>query len=176
MRQVRERGLHAGRAILDQVEAQVPQRQAGAVELAPELGAPLHELIHRLALAPQEGEAPLALDRGEGPHDAEEGEAGEMIDEPKDARYDEAVAWFTKAYEAWQLNEFLYNIAQSYRLSGNCKKAYEYYHLAHEGTKLPELLRNGVQIDGHRHRAARRSSPCRQRWCRPAVISEFTGS
>src|SRR6476660_9597129 len=41
--------------------------------------------------------------------------------------FDEAVGWFTKAYEAWAQPEFLYNIAQSYRLGGNCKQALFFY-------------------------------------------------
>src|SRR5437016_3731876 len=41
--------------------------------------------------------------------------------------FDEAVVWFTKAYEAWAQPEFLYNIAQSYRLGGNCKQALFFY-------------------------------------------------
>jgi tetratricopeptide (TPR) repeat protein len=42
-------------------------------------------------------------------------------------RFDEAVAHFTKAYEAWPRPEFLYNIAQSYRLASNCKQALHFY-------------------------------------------------
>lgn len=42
-------------------------------------------------------------------------------------QFDEAVAHFTKAYEAWQRPEFLYNIAQSYRLARNCKQALHFY-------------------------------------------------
>jgi hypothetical protein len=42
-------------------------------------------------------------------------------------RFDEAVGHFTKAYEAWPQPEFLYNIAQSYRLAGNCKQALHFY-------------------------------------------------
>src|SRR5689334_21971491 len=42
-------------------------------------------------------------------------------------RYDEAAEWFTKAYESWPQPEFLYNIAQSYRLGGNCKQALHFY-------------------------------------------------
>ncbi len=42
-------------------------------------------------------------------------------------RFDEAIEWFTKAYEAWPLAEFLYNIAQSYRQLGNCKQALFFY-------------------------------------------------
>lgn len=38
-------------------------------------------------------------------------------------RFDEAIGWFTKAYEAWPVPDFLYNIAQSYRQAGNCKQA-----------------------------------------------------
>jgi tetratricopeptide repeat protein len=38
-------------------------------------------------------------------------------------RFDEAVGWFTKAYETWSLPDFLYNIAQSYRQASNCKQA-----------------------------------------------------
>lgn len=42
-------------------------------------------------------------------------------------RFEEAIEWFTKAYEAWPLAEFLYNIAQSYRQLGNCKQALFFY-------------------------------------------------
>jgi hypothetical protein len=42
-------------------------------------------------------------------------------------RFDEAVEHFTKAYEAWPQPEFLYNIAQSYRLAGNCKQSLHFY-------------------------------------------------
>jgi hypothetical protein len=38
-------------------------------------------------------------------------------------KFDEAITWFTKAYEAWPVPDFLYNIAQSYRLAGNCRQA-----------------------------------------------------
>ena len=42
-------------------------------------------------------------------------------------KYDEAAAKFILAYEAWPVTEFLYNIAQSYRLAGNCKDALYFY-------------------------------------------------
>ena len=42
-------------------------------------------------------------------------------------RFDEAVALFSQAYEAWPHPDFLYNIAQSYRLAKNCKQALPYY-------------------------------------------------
>jgi hypothetical protein len=42
-------------------------------------------------------------------------------------RYAEAAELFAKAYEEWQQPEFLYNIAQSYRLGGNCKQALHFY-------------------------------------------------
>lgn len=42
-------------------------------------------------------------------------------------RFDEAADQFSKAYEAWPQPEFLYNIAQSYRLGGNCKQALHFY-------------------------------------------------
>jgi tetratricopeptide (TPR) repeat protein len=42
-------------------------------------------------------------------------------------QFDEAIVHFTKAYEAWQQPEFLYNIAQSYRLARNCKQALHFY-------------------------------------------------
>ena len=38
-------------------------------------------------------------------------------------KFDEAISWFTKAYEVWPAPDFLYNIAQSYRLAGNCNQA-----------------------------------------------------
>ena len=38
-------------------------------------------------------------------------------------KFEEAITWFTKAYETWAVPDFLYNIAQSYRLGGNCKQA-----------------------------------------------------
>ena len=42
-------------------------------------------------------------------------------------RFDEAADLFSKAYQAWPQPEFLYNIAQSYRLGGNCKQALHFY-------------------------------------------------
>ena len=42
-------------------------------------------------------------------------------------RFDEAVELFSKAYESWPQPEFLYNIAQSYRLAKNCKPALHFY-------------------------------------------------
>ncbi|HWO25545.1 MAG TPA: hypothetical protein VNO30_42690 [Kofleriaceae bacterium] len=41
--------------------------------------------------------------------------------------FDEAADLFSKAYQAWPQPEFLYNIAQSYRLGGNCKQALHFY-------------------------------------------------
>src|SRR5215510_10394025 len=41
--------------------------------------------------------------------------------------FDEAANLFSKAYEAWPQPEFLYNIAQSYRLGLNCKQALHFY-------------------------------------------------
>jgi hypothetical protein len=38
-------------------------------------------------------------------------------------KFEEAIGWFTRAYEAWPVPDFLYNIAQSYRLAGNCPQA-----------------------------------------------------
>jgi hypothetical protein len=43
-------------------------------------------------------------------------------------KYDEAAKKFTEAYEAWPDTEFLYNIAQSYRLAGNCTEALYFYN------------------------------------------------
>lgn len=42
-------------------------------------------------------------------------------------RFDEAAGLFSKAYEAWPQPDFLYNIAQSYRLERNCKRALHFY-------------------------------------------------
>lgn len=57
------------------------------------------------------------------------------------ARFDEAVEEFTKAYEAWPQPAFLYNIAQAYRLAGNCKQALYFYKrfraLKDQDTKHP---------------------------------------
>jgi len=41
--------------------------------------------------------------------------------------FEEAADLFSKAYEAWPQPEFLYNIAQSYRLGLNCKQALHFY-------------------------------------------------
>lgn len=41
--------------------------------------------------------------------------------------FGEAADLFSKAYEAWPQPEFLYNIAQSYRLGLNCKQALHFY-------------------------------------------------
>jgi len=42
-------------------------------------------------------------------------------------KYEEAAKKFMEAYEAWPVTEFLYNIAQAYRLGGNCKEALYFY-------------------------------------------------
>lgn len=42
-------------------------------------------------------------------------------------RFDEAVTLFSKAYEAYPHPDFLYNIAQSYRLAKNCQQALYFY-------------------------------------------------
>jgi tetratricopeptide (TPR) repeat protein len=42
-------------------------------------------------------------------------------------KYEEAAKKFIEAYEAWPVAEFLYNIAQSYRLASNCKEALYFY-------------------------------------------------
>jgi len=42
-------------------------------------------------------------------------------------RFDAAADLFSKAYEAWPQLDFLYNIAQSYRAGGNCKRALHFY-------------------------------------------------
>jgi len=41
--------------------------------------------------------------------------------------FDEAADLFSKAYQAWPQPEFLYNIAQAYRLGLNCKQALHFY-------------------------------------------------
>jgi len=59
-------------------------------------------------------------------------------------RFDEAVGWFTKAYETWPLPDFLYNIAQSYRQASNCKQAlfaYKRYLSLKEDDKDAPLTR-----------------------------------
>lgn len=42
-------------------------------------------------------------------------------------RYDQAITAYSKAHALTDAAGFLYNIAQSYRLAGNCRKAIEYY-------------------------------------------------
>jgi hypothetical protein len=42
-------------------------------------------------------------------------------------KYDEAAKKFIEAYEAWPDTEFLYNIAQAYRLAENCGEALYFY-------------------------------------------------
>ncbi len=42
-------------------------------------------------------------------------------------RYDDAVALWTRSYEASHLPALLFNIAQAYRLHGDCSKAVEHY-------------------------------------------------
>lgn len=42
-------------------------------------------------------------------------------------KYEEAAQKFIEAYEAWPVTEFLYNVAQSYRLGGKCKEALYFY-------------------------------------------------
>lgn len=66
-------------------------------------------------------------------------------------RFDEAVDHFTKAYEAWSQPEFLYNIAQSYRLGGNCKQAVYFYKrfrsLKEKDTTAPLSEKKSKEID-----------------------------
>ena len=55
-------------------------------------------------------------------------------------RFDEAVTWFTKAYETWNAPEFLYNIAQAHRQAGHCKEAlyfYQRYRSLKDASKAP---------------------------------------
>jgi tetratricopeptide (TPR) repeat protein len=42
-------------------------------------------------------------------------------------QFDKAIELFTKAYEEWPEPAFLFNIAQAYRQSGNCKQALFFY-------------------------------------------------
>jgi hypothetical protein len=67
-------------------------------------------------------------------------------------RYAEAAEWFTKAYEAWPQPEFLYNIAQSYRLGGNCKQALHFYKrfksLKEKDKEQPLSKKKAKEIDG----------------------------
>src|SRR5262245_15722060 len=66
-------------------------------------------------------------------------------------RDDEAAEDFTKAYEAWQRPEFLYNIAQAYRLGGNCVKALPFYKrfktLKEKDTKDPISAKKREEVD-----------------------------
>jgi hypothetical protein len=66
-------------------------------------------------------------------------------------RFDEAVEHFTKAYEAWPQAEFLYNIAQSYRLGGNCKQAVYFYKrfrsLKEKDTAAPISPKKREEVD-----------------------------
>lgn len=66
-------------------------------------------------------------------------------------RFDEAVDHFTKAYEAWPQAEFLYNIAQSYRLGGNCKQATYFYKrfrsLKEKDTAAPLSAKKRDEVD-----------------------------
>lgn len=67
------------------------------------------------------------------------------------AKFDEAAAHFTKAYEALPLNDFLYNIAQSYRLGGNCKQALHMYKrfksLKAQDTAAPMSAQKAAEVD-----------------------------
>jgi hypothetical protein len=67
-------------------------------------------------------------------------------------RYEDAAGWFIKAYEAWPLPEFLYNIAQSYRLGGNCKQALHFYKrfksLKERDAESPLSAKKRTEIDG----------------------------
>ena len=38
-------------------------------------------------------------------------------------KFDEAIDWYTKAYEAWPNPDFLYNVAQAARQAGHCSQA-----------------------------------------------------
>lgn len=59
--------------------------------------------------------------------------------------FEEAIGWYSKAYETWPAPDFLYNIAQSYRLAGNCNQAlfaYKLYLSLKEGDKNSPLTRD----------------------------------
>jgi hypothetical protein len=66
-------------------------------------------------------------------------------------RFDEAVEHFTKAYETWPQPEFLYNIAQSYRLARNCKQALHFYKrfrsLKDADTKSPLSAKKREEVE-----------------------------
>jgi hypothetical protein len=66
-------------------------------------------------------------------------------------RFDEAVTLFSKAYEAWQQPEFLYNIAQSHRLAKNCKPALHFYKrflsIMDQNTATPLSQKKRDEID-----------------------------
>lgn len=66
-------------------------------------------------------------------------------------RFDESVDHFTKAYEAWPQPEFLYNIAQAYRLGGNCKQAVYFYKrfrsLKERDTEAPLSPQKKAEVD-----------------------------
>lgn len=66
-------------------------------------------------------------------------------------RYDEAADAFMKAYESWQRPEFLYNVAQAYRLGGNCGKALHFYKrfktLKEKDTKAPLSAKKREEVD-----------------------------
>jgi hypothetical protein len=43
-------------------------------------------------------------------------------------KFDEAIGWYTKAYEAWPNPDFLYNVAQAHRQAGHCSQALYLYN------------------------------------------------
>jgi len=65
--------------------------------------------------------------------------------------FDEAAELFEKAYEAWPQPEFLYNIAQSYRLGVHCKKALHFYKrfrsLMDQGTGTPLSSKKREEVE-----------------------------
>ena len=77
--------------------------------------------------------------------------------------FDDAADQFSKAYEAWPQPEFLYNIAQSYRLGLHCKQALHFYKrfrsLKDQDTAAPTFLDwavsgNSTPSDAHRAAAS----------------------
>jgi hypothetical protein len=66
-------------------------------------------------------------------------------------RFDEAVTLFSQAYEAWPHPDFLYNIAQSHRLSKNCKQALHFYKrflsIKDQDTEAPLPQKKREEVD-----------------------------
>lgn len=75
------------------------------------------------------------------PHAIADQHARQGIALYKLGKYDQAIVEFEAAYEAFQSDALLYNLAQAHRKLEHCDKALTYYHQYLAGEPVPELAR-----------------------------------